>query len=794
MIFEFIRMHQLNTLLSLGTACMTLAILLLITGFLPGKRRLILIAMELAAALLALFDRLAYIHTGDISDMGFLTVRIADFMVFFLTAVIVLIFNLYLTDVLCGSDKKKTVPLELKIAGGGAVAGLVLVVISQFTGLYYTIDEQNIYHRSPLFIISYIVPVICPLIQYVAIRKNKDSISRLIYISLQIYIFVPVIAGIIQIFTYGLSIVNMAMTTVSILLYGFIHLDINSEVKKAHEIEVANLNNVKESKKQLFVQTARVFANAVEKRNDYLKGRADRVADIAGRIARMSGMDETECEKTYYAALLSEVGKLGIPDELLGKEDDLSDEEYEKIKEIPGISAELLEGIREYPFLSESVKYCRERYDGTGYPYGLKGDSIPVISRIIAVADDFVTMISPNESREAIPFQNVRESFVEGSGNKYDPEYAGYIIKIIDSGSEERDEDVTQVETELDCNKYRDAITVGIPIEEEVKCIRFKARPDRDRSEEFSGPSIILFDAYDRHAHSEQRAIEAFRYLEYGEIWFDGNYVATAARNMEVNPVALSDEEAFDVNDKEEKNASYEIIAAKYEDHVKLMINNGRQQYEVIAALPDKTKSVYLGLTGENCKIRGIAIEKSGEKAGEGYIKRISDGISYIDRMESDIPNVQIDRNRSAATKSLELTGRLKLTFHSLSLPTADLIWHCPYIVLYYSDDGNVFGEGYREYALIKINGESSGNEDYAVNKLSMKKTEAFPGWEAWKKINKEGLECRVELIRKGNKITTLTSNLGISIENITVINDDNKTVYAAVTGDQIALTDIRVG
>jgi hypothetical protein len=213
-----------------------------------------------------------------------------------------------------------------------------------------------------------------------------------------------------------------------------------------------------------------------------------------------------------------------------------------------------------------------------------------------------------------------------------------------------------------------------------------------------------------------------------------------------------------------------------------------------IIALTDGSTSVYIGITGEKCEISGITIEQTDEVVDEKSIPRISDEISYIDHMESDIKNIQISQTRSAATEGIELKNRLRINFHAMSLPVASFIWHCPYIAIFSSDDGQVFGENYHEYALIKINGESSGNEDYAVNKLSMKKTEAFPGWEAWKKINKEGLECRVELIRKGNKITTLTSNLGISIENITVINDDNKTVYAAVTGDQIALTDIRVG
>ena len=74
-----------------------------------------------------------------------------------------------------------------------------------------------------------------------------------------------------------------------------------------------------------------------------------------------------------------------------------------------------------------------------------------------------------------------------------------------------------------------------------------------------------------------------------------------------------------------------------------------------------------------------------------------------------------------------------------------------------------------------------------------MKKNADFPGWEAWKELHKEGLECRVEFSRRGDKIITKTENLGISLENTTTILDGNKLIYVAITGDQVALTDIRI-
>ena len=165
----------------------------------------------------------------------------------------------------------------------------------------------------------------------------------------------------------------------------------------------------------------------------------------------------------------------------------------------------------------------------------------------------------------------------------------------------------------------------------------------------------------------------------------------------------------------------------------------------------------------------------------------------YIDHMESDIKNIQISQTRSAATEGIELKNRLRLNFHTMSLPVASFIWHCPYVAIYSSDDGKVFGENYHEYALIKFNGENEIKDHYSENEFNMKKKDTFPGWEEWKEKNKEGVECEVTFERKGNTIITTTENLGIYIINTTVIKDNPGKIYVALTGDRVALTDIRI-
>ena len=103
-------------------------------------------------------------------------------------------------------------------------------------------------------------------------------------------------------------------------------------------------------------------------------------------------------------------------------------------------------------------------------------------------------------------------------------------------------------------------------------------------------------------------------------------------------------------------------------------------------------------------------------------------------------------------------------------------------------------GSGYREFAMIKLNGECENEGDNAVNKFSMKRSEEFPGWDTWKARNKKGIEYEVEFDKKGDQIAFRTENLGICIENTTTVPHGSGKVYMAITGDQVAITDIRIG
>lgn len=787
--FELIRAHQLNIMLVLCGACGILTVLLFFTRFLSKSRKVILVLMEVAAFWLLWFDRLAYIYAGDPGRIGYIMVRVSNFAVFFLTSGIVFCFNLYLCDLLKNEGKLAVLPKRLLVVGVLAAVGMLLAVIAAFTGLYYYFDEVNIYHRGQGFLIAYIAPFAGPIIQYTVIRNYKKSFSRLINISAVLYIFVPMLCGTIQVFTYGISIVNLSLVAVSVSLYIFMYLDLNDTVERAHEIEIDNMKDEQKRMEKIFDQTATAFVSAVEKKDEFTKGNSQLKADYSKRIAVLAGKNEEECEKAYYAALLHDVGLIGIPDSVIKHDTDPNKRDIEALKEKSLIGAEILSNITEYPYLSESARYSHERYDGNGYPEGLKGKEIPEIARIVGVADAYVGLTTKKRYRDALPQFMAREAFLKGAGEEFDPDFAHIMVRIIDTDTNERaDDDTAKLETEIECRKYREHVSRGIPVERDVRRISFDCELIPGTHNGFSAPSIILFDAFDGRTHGNKKEIERYDYLEYGEVWFDKYSVTTVARKI----VEKSADEA-ETGEIIEDDSRYEIIAGRYDDHLKLIMKASNYAKEVIVALPSGSKASYIGLTGENCRITGINVELTGDKIQSDDIIRIAQPVSYIEHFESDIKNVQIDQTRSATTEGVEVKNRMTIGFHTMSLPVASLVWHCPYILLYTSDDGSVGGPNYKELNLIKLDGEDQGDSEYAKNRFIMKKTKDFPGWDAWKEANKEGINCEVLLEKKGDHVVLKTENLGISIENTTIIDDDNTKVYAALTGDQVALTDIRV-
>jgi len=178
--------------------------------------------------------------------------------------------------------------------------------------------------------------------------------------------------------------------------------------------------------KNLNIAIVTSLSNAIETRDPYTKGHSERVAAYAVEMARNLGWDDYELEKLRVAGVLHDIGKVGIPDAVLLKPANLSAHEREIMNLHPELSAAIVSEIDNFSELVPWVRFHHENFDGSGYPYGLKGNEIPLGARILAVADGFDAMTSDRPYRIALGFDQAREILTECSATQWDPE----IVKI----------------------------------------------------------------------------------------------------------------------------------------------------------------------------------------------------------------------------------------------------------------------------------------------------------------------------------------------------------------------------
>ncbi len=434
----FLQRTQLDLMLILCGICSMLIILVLMTRSLSPHRKRILALLEASAALLLLADRFAYIYHGDPSRLGFWMVRICNFSVYALSLYQVHGITLYLCDLFENEGGLTRLPRRLVFCEGIFVVGIVLLIISQFNGMYYTFDAQNVYHRSPGNILCFAVPILIILIQLTVVIQYRKNLSRGIRISLIIYDIMPIIASVIQYFCYGISLINLTVAAMTAMLYLFALSDMNKALEHARQREIEYYREEQKKEYEMFSQTAGALAGAIDAKDRYTNGHSRRVAKYSRMIAHEVGKSEKECNQIYFAALLHDVGKIGIPGAILNKNGKLTDEEFAQIKQHPVIGGQILRSIQGSPYLSMAARHHHERYDGRGYPDGLKGDAIPEIARIVAVADSYDAMTSNRSYRSAIPQQTVRQELVNGIGTQFDPEFARVMIRLIDQDAEYR--------------------------------------------------------------------------------------------------------------------------------------------------------------------------------------------------------------------------------------------------------------------------------------------------------------------------------------------------------------------
>lgn len=432
----FLRDNQLDIMLFLSGICAILAFMTLAISSESNRKKSILALMELSATFLLLAERFSYIYRGDPTELGFLMVRLSNGLVFFLQLFITHLVTEYLRVMVredCGFEQDSPLLQAAEVVFG---AGTLLIVVNQFIGVYYTIDSNNIYSRTPGFLIAYIFPLLIVILQETTIFKLRDRLNRKVVVAMMAGIALPTLISIVQIFTYGLSLTSISMVVVVIIFYTFALRDLISAVETARRNELESHREAERREAAMFEQTAESLANAIDAKDRYTHGHSTRVAAISKQIAERAGLSEEECRQVYFSALLHDVGKIGVPDDIINKEGKLTDEEFEQIKQHPILGYQILSSIKQSPELSVGAHYHHERYDGTGYPDGLKGEEIPQTARIIAVADAYDAMTSTRSYRKELSEEKTKDELIKSMGTQFDPKYAQILLDMLAQGTD----------------------------------------------------------------------------------------------------------------------------------------------------------------------------------------------------------------------------------------------------------------------------------------------------------------------------------------------------------------------
>lgn len=197
---------------------------------------------------------------------------------------------------------------------------------------------------------------------------------------------------------------------------------------------IRKFNKRHERDNEIINESIETFTGFIDAKDPYTNGHSKRVAKYTRLIAQEMGFEGEDLDRIYYTALLHDCGKIGVPDNILGKPGKLTDEEFKIIKSHTVRGGEILKSFKSLEHVEDGARYHHERYDGHGYPEGKEGENIPLIARMICVADSFDAMSSNRVYRNHLTKEQVIEELEKNKGKQFDPQIADIMLRLIKEG------------------------------------------------------------------------------------------------------------------------------------------------------------------------------------------------------------------------------------------------------------------------------------------------------------------------------------------------------------------------
>ena len=210
-------------------------------------------------------------------------------------------------------------------------------------------------------------------------------------------------------------------------------------ISQMQEIKKINieLKDTYEKLEKSYLESIATLRYTVEAKDSYTRGHSDRVSEYSVLIGKKLGLSDLQLRTLQIGGLFHDIGKIGVPDSILLKESKLTDNEYSEIKNHPSIGAHILSNATIFKDIIPIVKHHHERYDGKGYPSMLKGNEIPYLARITAIADSFDAMTSKRSYRDSLPLETVIDEFRKNKGTQFDPELTDIFLDILENHFDE---------------------------------------------------------------------------------------------------------------------------------------------------------------------------------------------------------------------------------------------------------------------------------------------------------------------------------------------------------------------
>ncbi|MCK4679629.1 response regulator [bacterium] len=229
------------------------------------------------------------------------------------------------------------------------------------------------------------------------------------------------------------------------------------------EERTKQLSAANEDLRRLFTGSIKALAQALEAKDEYTQGHSARVAEESVSIARYLSLSDTEIQRIWLAGYLHDIGKIGIKEAVLNKPGKLNEEEWDLIQQHPVVAGRILGPIPELSDIIDIIVHHHERYDGSGYPDGLEGNSIPLGARILAVADTYDALTSRRPYRDSLTLEEAHRILEEAAGTYLDPVIARAFLNLKQGVKAEPRQDSVEVESEnVQDAKYSKSGTSGV--------------------------------------------------------------------------------------------------------------------------------------------------------------------------------------------------------------------------------------------------------------------------------------------------------------------------------------------